>query len=178
MDQPISLDAVIEFLVSTPFFDGLDPFERAEVVRIMEVIRLQEGEEVFHEGTSGDSWYVIFEGEVRVLKDADTEAESEIARLGPGKCFDEMAILDGMPRSASVRAAGPLKIFRFRRDRFDGLLAQGSLGAYKLVAAMARVLSHRHRQLTHQIFDLLAGQAQVPAAQAASASVDRYQVSE
>jgi hypothetical protein len=43
---------------------------------------------------------------------------------------------------------------------------------------MARVLSHRHRQLTHQIFDLLAGQAQVPAAQAASASVDRYQVSE
>ena len=83
MDQPISLDAVIEFLVSTPFFDGLDPFERAEVVRIMEVIRLQEGEEVFHEGTSGDSWYVIFEGEVRVLKDADTEAESEIARLGP-----------------------------------------------------------------------------------------------
>jgi CRP-like cAMP-binding protein len=176
MDQPISLDAVIEFLVSTPFFDGLDPFERAEVVRIMEVIRLQEGEEVFHEGTSGDSWYVIFEGEVRVLKDADTEAESEIARLGPGKCFDEMAILDGMPRSANVRAAGPLTIFRFRRDRFDGLLAQGSLG--KLVAAMARVLSHRHRQLTHQIFDLLAGQAQVPAAQAASASVDRYQVSE
>jgi CRP-like cAMP-binding protein len=91
-----------------------------EVVRIMEVIRLQEGEEVFHEGTSGDSWYVIFEGEVRVLKDADTEAESEIARLGPGKRFDEMAILDGMPRSASVRAAGPLTIFRFRRDRFDG----------------------------------------------------------
>jgi CRP/FNR family transcriptional regulator, cyclic AMP receptor protein len=97
----------------------------------MEVIRLQEGEEVFHEGTSGDSWYVTFEGEVRVLKDADTEAESEIARLGPGKRFDEMAILDGMPRSASVRAAGPLTIFRFRRDRFDGLLAQGSLGAYK-----------------------------------------------
>jgi len=72
----------------------------------MEVIRLQEGEEVFHEGTSGDSWYVIFEGEVRVLKDADTEAESEIARLGHGKCFAEMAILDGMPRSASVRGSG------------------------------------------------------------------------
>jgi CRP/FNR family cyclic AMP-dependent transcriptional regulator len=84
MDQPISLDAVIEFLVSTPFFDGLDPFERAEVVRIMEVLRLQEGEEIFREGTSGDSWYVIFEGEVRVLKDADTQAQTEIARLGPG----------------------------------------------------------------------------------------------
>jgi CRP-like cAMP-binding protein len=124
MDQPISLDAVIEFLVSTPFFDGLDPFERA-VVRIMEVIRLQEGEEVFHEGTSGDSWYVIFEGEVRVLKDADTEAESEIARLGPGKCFDEMAILDGMPRSANVRAAGPLTIFRFRRDSLRWVAGAG-----------------------------------------------------
>jgi CRP-like cAMP-binding protein len=177
MDQPISLDAVIEFLVSTPFFDGLDPFERAEVVRIMEVLRLQEGEEIFREGTSGDSWYVIFEGEVRVLKDADTQAQTEIARLGPGRCFGEMAILDGMPRSASVRAAGPLTIFRFRRDRFDGLLAQGSLGAYKLIAAMARVLSHRHRQLTQQIFDLLGADARVPAAHA-GASVDPYQVSE
>ena len=53
MDQPITLETAIAFLVATPFFDGLDPADRAEVVRIMEVQRLQDGEEI--EGTI--EWY-------------------------------------------------------------------------------------------------------------------------
>ncbi len=156
MDKPISLENVISFLVSTPLFDDLDPAERADVVRIMEVRRLQEGEEIFHEGDPGDAWYVIYQGQVRVLKETGS-GPTEIATLETGACFGEMAILDGQPRSATVQAAGPLTIFRFRRSRFDELLDQGSLGAYKLIAAMARTLSQRHRQLTHQLAELVDG---------------------
>jgi CRP-like cAMP-binding protein len=36
----------------------------------MDVRRLQAGEEIFHEGDAGDAWYVIFEGQANVLKDA------------------------------------------------------------------------------------------------------------
>ena len=154
MNQPISLDTVISFLVSTPLFDRLDAAERAEVVRIMEVQRLIDGEAVFHEGESGDAWYVIFDGQARVVSERDGDAQ-EHALLGPGSCFGEMAILDGEGRSATVRALGPLTVFRFRRARFEQLLDQGSLGAYKLILAMARMLSQRHRQLTQQLAALL-----------------------
>jgi CRP-like cAMP-binding protein len=177
MDQPITLDTVVGFLVSTPLFDGLDAAERAEVVRIMEVKRLQGGEEIFHEGTAGDAWYVIFEGQVKVVKDAAT-GPTQIAILGPGSCFGEMAILDGQPRSASVEAAGPLTIFKFRRVRFDELLHQGSLGAYKLVAGMARSLSQRHRQLTQQVSELMAGKATKSERATMAKAVEAFQLSE
>lgn len=185
MDQPISLDTVVSFLVSTPLFDGLDAAERAEVVRIMEVQRLTDREEVFHEGDPGDSWYVIFEGNAQVLKDTDAGAW-EIRVMQPGTCFGEMAILDGQARSATIKAAGPLTVFRFRRARFEQLLEQGSLGAYKLVLGMARMLSQRHRELTQRLSAAAAGQELVPAgtdgrqelALAERQAVAQYQISE
>lgn len=165
MDQPISLENVISFLVATPLFGGLDPVERADVVRIMEVRRLNAGEKVFHEGDPGDAWYVIFEGRVRVVKNTPT-GPMAIASLEPGACFGEMAILDGSARSATIEATEPLTVFRFRRAQFDELLEEGSLAAYKLVAAMARVLSERHRQLTQRL------------AAIGDSNLGRYQVSE
>jgi CRP/FNR family cyclic AMP-dependent transcriptional regulator len=153
MDQTISLDTVVEFLVSTPLFDGLDPAERAEVVRIMEVRRLTDGEEVFREGDPGDAWYVVFDGKARVLKGA-ARGTWEIRLMEPGECFGEIALLDGQARSATVLAAGTLTVFRFSRPRFEQLLEQGSLGAYKLVLGMARMLSERHRELTQQLSGL------------------------
>src|SRR5450631_1168219 len=93
MDEPISLDTVVRFLVATPLFDGLDPAERAEVVRIMEVEQRSDGEDVFHEGDLGDAWYVIYSGTARVLKAADSGAW-QIRMLERGACFGEMAILD------------------------------------------------------------------------------------
>jgi CRP-like cAMP-binding protein len=67
-----------------------------------------------------------------------------------------MAMLDGAERSASVRAFAPITIFRFRRKHFEELLSEGSLGAYKLVLAIAREMSPRLRQLTSQVSELLA----------------------
>jgi CRP-like cAMP-binding protein len=101
-----------------------------------------------------------------------------LALLEPGACFGEMAILDGSPRSATVRAAGPLTVFRFRREPFEELLEQGSLAAFKLVAAMARVLSQRHRKLTGQLSELLSRDAAPTARAELGGLVDRYKVSE
>lgn len=174
MEQTISLEGVVSFLVSTPLFDALDPAERADVVRIMEVKQLREGEKVFEEGDPGDAWYVISEGTARVLKKGDAGTR-EIAMLKRGECFGEIAILDGAARSATVEAASALTLFRFRRARFEDLLDQGSLGAYKLVVAMARVLSQRQRELTRQLAELM---EQRNDRSAGRASVHAYMVSE
>lgn len=154
MEQRISLDDVVGFLVAIPLFSGLDPAERADVVRILEITRLRKGETVFQERDAGDAWYVISEGTATVIKRSEG-GDREIARLGRGECFGEMAILDGSARSATVTAASDLTLFRFRRARFEDLLDQGSLGAYKLVLAMARTLSQRQRDLTRQVAEMM-----------------------
>src|SRR5262249_23503771 len=129
------------------------------------------------EGEPGDAWYVIFEGQVRVMKELPS-GPSEIATLGPGSCFGEMAMLDGLARSATVRAAGPLTMFRFRRSRFDHLLEQGSLGAYKLAAGMGGTVSQRHRQLTQQVSDMMIGKGTPRTVRAVSVAIEQFQVSE
>jgi CRP-like cAMP-binding protein len=64
-------------------------------------------------------------------------------------------VIDGSARSATIRAQSDLTLFRFRRGSFQDLLEEGSLAAYKLVLAMARILSQRHRRLTQQISELV-----------------------
>ena len=66
-----------------------------------------------------------------------------------------MAILDGSPRSAGVRATGPATAFRFPRAEFNELLAASTLAAYKLVHQMALVLVGRQRKTTSRLVQLL-----------------------
>lgn len=180
MDQPISLETVISSLGGIPLFSDLDQAELSEIVRIMLVLRFQDGEVVFREGDPGDAWYVIFEGHAEVWKAMPSGPPRRLSVLDMGDCFGEIAILDGSARSASVSASGPLTVFRFRRVAFDELLDQGSLAAHKLVGAMARQLARRHRSITHQLTELM-DQAE-PTVEVVRAElgglVDRFTVSE
>lgn len=154
MAAELTLEEVIEFLLDAPMFGDLPERELSQIVHILQIRRLEADAWVFREGEAGDAWYVVFEGEVEVVRQID-DAPRVIAVLGERCCFGEMAILDGGPRSASVRAAGPLTLFRFPRSRFDALLEDGNLAAYRLVHQMARVLVERQRDTTSRLVQLL-----------------------
>ena len=66
-----------------------------------------------------------------------------------------MAILDGSPRSATVRAAEASTVLKFPRSGFQQLLEEGNLAAYKLVYHMAKVLVSRQRGVTQRLVDVL-----------------------
>ena len=72
--------------------------------------------------------------------------------------FGEMAVLDGSARSATVTARGETTLFKFPRADFQDLVEGGSLAAYKLVYAMARVLCQRQRAITQQLSDVIEAQ--------------------
>ncbi len=152
----LTLEEIITFLLDAPMFGDLDPTQLSQVVHIMQVQGLRPGQVVFREGDAGDAWYVLYEGEIEVLKDSTLERKV-VARLGPLSCFGEMAILDGSTRSATVRALGHATAFRFPRSDFARLLAEDNLAAYKLIHQMALVLVARQRDTTAQLAELLEG---------------------
>lgn len=156
MAKEITFERIITFLLETPLFLELDETELSEILGIMQIRRIREGQALVREGDQGDGWYVVFDGEAVVTKQQDTGVEREVAVLRPRTCFGEMAILDGSPRSASVSARGDLTVLRFPRDAFEQLLREDNLAAYKLVLEMARVLCERQRNLTRQFSELLA----------------------
>ena len=154
MSETITLEQIINFLLEAPMFGDLDPTELSEVVHIMQVQRLRPGQHVFREGDAGDAWYVLYEGQIEVIKDRIV-GSNVIAELGPRSCFGEMAILDGSPRSATVRARSDAIAFRFPRQEFNELLKEGNLAAYKLIYQMSLVLVARQRQTTARLADLM-----------------------
>ena len=102
METKITRERLITFLLETPMFDNLDPTEIMEIIHIVEVEQYQAGDIVFSEGDAGDAWFVLYSGAVEVLKHG-AAGEKKITELGPRACFGEIAILDGSPRSATIR---------------------------------------------------------------------------
>lgn len=151
----LTLESIITFLLDTPMFGDLEPFELAEIVHIMQIQRVRDGQALFGEGDAGDAWYVVHEGAVSVTKSQVLGPDRELARLGPKSCFGEMALIDGSPRSATVAARGDCVLFRFPKGGFDQLLADDNLAAFKLVREMAKVLCERQRGMTSQLSNIL-----------------------
>ncbi|MCB9743011.1 MAG: cyclic nucleotide-binding domain-containing protein [Alphaproteobacteria bacterium] len=162
MGAGLTLESIITFLLETPMFRDLETDELAEIVRIMQIQRVREGQTVFREGEPGDAWYVVHQGEVAVTKARLLGPSEELARLSERTCFGEMALIDGSPRSASVTAVGEGTLFRFPKSSFDTLLAEGNLAAYKLIFEMAKVLCARQRRLTGQLTDVMTSDGPKP----------------
>ena len=147
----LTLEGIITFLLDTPMFGDLDASELAEIVHIMQIQRVRDGQGVFAEGDAGDAWYVVHQGEVLVTKEQLLGPPRELAVLGSKACFGEMALIDGSPRSAAVGAKGDCTLFRFPKGDFDQLLEDDNLAAFKLVREMAKVLCERQRGMTQRL---------------------------
>ncbi len=79
---------------------------------------LASGEIVFNQGDLGDSVYVIQSGECEVLREIDGKHE-QIALLGSGDYFGEMAVLSDLTRGATVRAVTASNVLLIPKDEFD-----------------------------------------------------------
>jgi CRP-like cAMP-binding protein len=159
MRAELTLEQIINFLLDAPMFGDLDSAELSRIVHIMQVKPLREGQLVFQEGDPGDAWYVVYSGQLEVLK-----GKRVIATLTRASCFGEIAILDGSPRSATVRAVTDGTAFRFPRAAFAELLADGNRAAYKLVHQIALVLAARQRTTTSRLVEVLGGGDEGPLA--------------
>jgi CRP-like cAMP-binding protein len=90
--------------LKVPLFDDLSQEAFVALVNKVSYRRWAPGELILKEGDPGRSFFVIVEGRVRVYKQLDGGRELELARLGEGAFFGEMALLSGAPRTANVAA--------------------------------------------------------------------------
>jgi CRP-like cAMP-binding protein len=95
-----------ERLRSIPLFAGLSEDERHYVAAWMETRHAQPGDRVVPEGAPGYEFFIVEDGTVEVVQDAE-----RIRTLGPGEFFGEMALVGSATRRvASVVATAPLRL--------------------------------------------------------------------
>ena len=87
-----------------PLFDDLSQEAFVELVNKLSYHRHVPGQLIIKEGDPGRSFFVIVEGKVRIFKALPDGKELNLARLGEGAFFGEMALLSGAPRTANVVA--------------------------------------------------------------------------
>lgn len=136
-----------ELIGRIPLFRDLDG---ADVKRLAEVAVeevLPTGGQVFAEGSPGESLFVVKYGTVRVIKQGKTGKE-EVARMGGGQHFGEMALIDNDPRSATVDAVEHTELVRIKRGDLESLLAQDDALAHRVFKAFSKYLCGRLRQTT------------------------------
>ncbi|KAF9975474.1 hypothetical protein BGZ73_000875 [Actinomortierella ambigua] len=110
------------FLETVPLLVSLEPYERHKIADALESVYFEDGQVVVKQGDPGDSFFIIESGEATVTKCDEKGQEYPMPGLGPGQYFGELALLNDMPRAATVRAKGRLKCATLGKRAFVRLL--------------------------------------------------------
>lgn len=117
------------------------------------------GQLIFAQGTSGDSLYGIASGRVRIFTADDKGHEIFLNELGPGQTFGEIALLDGLERTASAVAIATTRLVAIPRTSFLSLMERDT----GLSLQMMKLLCKRLRWISKIVEEsaLLSGAARV-----------------
>lgn len=120
----------------------------------------KKGEIIFKEGDLGTEMFVIQKGKVEIKKKIGIE-EKVLSTLEKGDFFGEMAILEGMPRSATAIAIEDTECIIINEATFDNMIKQN----VEIAVRMLRNLSKNLRQTT-ELLDQIAGKTyQIPSSE-------------
>jgi MFS family permease len=103
----------LDALRACALFQPLTLAQLEHLAARMQRVSYDAGDPIVREGDPGDGFYLVTEGEVRVSKDG-----RELRRMGAGSSFGEIALLRGVPRTASVTALGPVTGWRLDAAAF------------------------------------------------------------
>jgi pyruvate,water dikinase len=124
-----------DVLPAVPLFAGLSDDETDQLATLFKARRFDAGETVIREGSGGAAFYLIDTGEARV-----TIRGEEVATLGPGDHFGEIALIDGGERMATVTATTDLVCHGVTYWEFRPLVQQNGTIGWKLLQSMAKML--------------------------------------
>ena len=140
----------LDSLRTIPLFAEVADDDLESISELLIERRIPKGRTIVEEGLAGDYMYVIREGEVKVTKLSGDGREKILGLLGRGDFFGEMALLDNLVRSASVKTLTETRIAALSRADFLKELRHSP----DLSMAVIQELTHRVRQMDEQASSL------------------------
>ena len=113
---------MLDELRQIPLFADLSEEDLEQLHKMAETVSVPAGQLVLREGDPGDSLYVVLAGELEVTKRQGSQ-DVLLALYKPGQFFGEMALLEQVPRSASVRTLRESRLLVISQVAFQTLLS-------------------------------------------------------
>ena len=111
-------------LLRMPHFGDLSHRDLKDLAARLEEVAVKKGEAIIRQGEQGDAFYIIKDGRTKVTVQSPEGEGKEVAELGPGEYFGEMALLVDIPRTATVTALSPLQLLKLDKSDFDEILSR------------------------------------------------------
>lgn len=136
-----------------PVFGGLNDDSLELIVSRSREISVPTGAYFFREGDGANSFFVLQAG-TAIVERTCGQSTLELGRLKRGDCIGEMAIIDLLPRSASVRAEVDCKALELALRSLHELYKQDVEQYAIIMMNMGREVSRRLRRADDQILRL------------------------
>ena len=115
--SPFSSEIFSE-LKEVPLFVALGEEELKEVAKHLKVEKFPNGRNIVTQGEKGDKFYTIKSGWANVIYEGISGMEDIVAELGPGDCFGEIALIENVKRTATVRAKTDTELISLDKETF------------------------------------------------------------
>jgi ABC-type lipoprotein export system ATPase subunit len=117
-------EVVNEYVVKA--LPSLSPSLLLEVSRKARPVQFAAGETIIHQGDLGERFYIVTQGMAEVTLKRPNGADVVAERIGTGKYFGEISLLNSIRTVASVRAMpeAPLQALALDRPTFEGLVTE------------------------------------------------------
>jgi len=96
----------------------MDHYERSKLADAIKEVKFNAGDKIITKGETGDSFYILVEGEAFATLDSDTVVKD----YKSGDYFGELALIKNEPRAANVSASSAVKLISLDRKSFKRLL--------------------------------------------------------
>lgn len=133
--------ATTKLLKTISFLSGLSNASYTMLARQTSERTFKAGKTIFREGSTGNSLYIVTQGEVDIVKGRGKN-EVMLARRSAGEFFGEMSIIESTKRSATLRAHTNVTALEVPGDT----MIRALLKSPKTLLETTRMLSERLRQ--------------------------------
>jgi CRP/FNR family transcriptional regulator, cyclic AMP receptor protein len=110
-------DEKLDHLRRVPLFAGMKPRELERLGQLADEVEVGVGQLLTEQGRVAHEFFIVLDGHLSVL-----DGTRQIAQLHPGDFFGEIALLDGRPRTATVRAEGITRLLVVGHREFHSLM--------------------------------------------------------
>ncbi len=130
------MNKIMTFLQQVPLFRA---FRQDDLQRISDVVKIQsikKGDTLFRKGEQGTALYLIVSGKIKISVTSRLGDEVILSILSNGELFGDMALLDGMNRSADAVAVEDSQLYVLYQDDFIAILMKSSTAIKALFSTL------------------------------------------
>jgi len=139
---------------SASLFMALNDDDLNKIDHYIGSIELEAGDTLFCEGDNSNYAAFVIDGQLEVIKKDINNKEKVVSTLNKGSSIGELALLDGLPRSATVRAKTAASVTVLERQGLDAIIEEEPRVAVKILRHLARSVSYSMRRISNQLSDL------------------------